>query len=51
MNDIKPIYKKLLMIAIAIYVIGVSMMQTDLYLKVCRIEHALSHMSGHGHQH
>lgn len=50
MNDVKPVYKKLLVIAIVIYVIGVSMMQADLYLKVCRIEHILSHAGG-GHKH
>lgn len=50
MTKIKPIYKKLLIMAIVIYVIGVTFILADMYMKIGKIEHALSHMSG-GHQH
>ena len=41
MNNAKPIYIKLLIAAIVIYVIGVTIMQADMYVKIVRIEHVL----------
>lgn len=45
METIKPVYKKLLIAAIVIYVIGVASMLADIYMKVGAIEHALVHIS------
>ncbi len=50
MENIKPIYKKLLIAAIVIYVTGVTFILADMYMKIGEIEHALTHMSGN-HQH
>jgi len=50
MGNIRPIYKKLLIVAIVIYITGVTFILADIYLKVGEIEHALSHTSA-GHQH
>lgn len=47
MTAVRPIYKKLLLIAIVIYVIGVSVALADLYCKIGNIEHTLSHMKDH----
>ena len=41
----RPIFKKLLIAAIVIYVIGCCMIQADLYRKVIEVEHQL--MCGH----
>lgn len=51
MKPIKPIYIKLIVIAIVIWIIGTTVFITDLYLKVGKIEHDLVHASfGHsGH--
>jgi hypothetical protein len=43
---ISPIYKKLLLIAGIIYLIGVTIILSDLYIKVIRIEHTLLHVEG-----
>jgi hypothetical protein len=51
MKEPKPVYKRLLMVAIAIYVVGVSLMQADLYFRIGKIEHTLLHASAElGHQ-
>lgn len=44
--DIRPAFKKLLIAAIAVYVIGVSLMLADLYHKVISIEHMLIEIPG-----
>ncbi|MGB2600066.1 MAG: hypothetical protein WBB86_07580 [Candidatus Omnitrophota bacterium] len=41
MDGAKPIYVKLLIAAIVIYIIGVTIMQADMYIKIVRIEHSL----------
>lgn len=41
MENVKPIYKKLLVVAIAIFVIGTAFALSDLYYKVGEMEHAL----------
>ena len=52
MNAVKPIYIKLLILGIVVYVVSVSIMLSDLYHKVVNIEHALSHTSSeHNHKH
>ncbi|MBU0604947.1 MAG: hypothetical protein KKH77_01515 [Candidatus Omnitrophica bacterium] len=50
MENIRPIYKKLLIAAIVIYITGVTFSLANIYMKVGEIEHALTHASG-GHQH
>jgi hypothetical protein len=47
MDGAKPIYVKLLIAAIVIYIIGVTIMQTDMYVKIVRIEHTLYDHFGH----
>lgn len=42
--EVRPIYKKLLIAAIAIYVIASCIMQADLYRKVGQVEHRLLHI-------
>ena len=52
MSAVKPLYKTLLIIAIALYVAGVAIMQADLCARLGKIEHAMVHASaGPGHQH
>ncbi len=52
MGSIRPIYKKLLIAAIVIYITGVTFILADIYTKVGEIEHTLSHMSeSHQHNH
>lgn len=48
MKDVRPVYIKALVVAIAIYVIGMAFAVSDLYLKVGDVEHRLMHMSS-GH--
>lgn len=48
-KTIKPIYKRLLWAALAVYVIGNSYIQADLYRRVGDIRHYLAHEEGHGH--
>lgn len=50
MGNIRPIYKKLLIAAIVIYVTGMTFILADIYSKVGEIEHCLMHMPG-GNQH
>jgi hypothetical protein len=52
MEKIRPIYKKLLIAAIVLYITGVTFILADLYMKVGEIEHALIHIPGiHQHNH
>lgn len=39
MDGARPIYMKLLIVALVIYIIGVTAMQADMYIKIIRIEH------------
>ena len=39
MTATRPIYKKLLIAAIAIFVVGVSYMFCDIYIRLCAAEH------------
>ena len=41
MDGAKPVYMKLLIAAIVVYIIGVTIMQADMYVKIVRIEHSL----------
>jgi hypothetical protein len=41
MDGAKPIYVKLLIAAVVIYIIGVTIMQADMYVRIVRIEHSL----------
>ena len=50
MGMIRPLYKRLLIAVIVVYVIGVCMMLSDIYVKLGKIEHTLSHAGG-GHKH
>jgi len=45
MKHTKPIFIKLIIIVIAMWIIGITAFITDLYLKVGRIEHTLVHAS------
>ena len=52
METIRPVYKKLLILGIVIYVIGIAMTMTNIYYKICSIEHTLTHIEGSdGHKH
>ena len=46
MDNVKPVYIKVLIIAAAIFVIGVSMALSDLYQKVGNLEHDAIHGQG-----
>jgi hypothetical protein len=46
METVRPIYKKLLIAAIAIYVIGTTFILSDLYNKVGALEFAMDHVTG-----
>ena len=46
MEIVRPIYKKALMAAVAIYVIGTALLLADLYNTVGRLEHEMIHASG-----
>ena len=39
----RPIYKKLLILALVVYIIGSCIIMTDLYIKVGKIEHSMVH--------
>lgn len=43
MNSIGPLYRKLLLIAFALYLIGVCYIQCDLYRRMGAIEHFIAH--------
>ena len=50
MENIRPIYKKLLIIAVVVYIISTTIMLSDLYSKVGKIEHTLIDAGlQHGH--
>lgn len=52
MATLRPIYKKLLAVAVVIYVVGVCVMLSDIYQKIGLIEDTLVHMqAGHQHKH
>jgi len=40
---VRPVFKKMLILAIAIYVIGMCMIQADIYHKIGCIEHSMVH--------
>lgn len=46
MERIRPVFRKLLIAAIVIYVIGACIIMADLYYKAGNTEHALAHMRG-----
>ena len=46
METVRPIYKKALIVALAIYVIGTAMLVSDLYVKVGALEYAMDHLTG-----
>ena len=46
METIRPIYKKALIAAIAIYAIGMAFLLSDLYAKVGNLELTMMHASG-----
>lgn len=43
MKEARQIYKILLIVALAVYVIGTSVIMSDLYHKVGQIEHNMMH--------
>jgi hypothetical protein len=43
MKNIKPVYLKALLAAIVIYLLGMTIIVSDLYYKVGKIEHHLVH--------
>ena len=43
MQQVKPVYIKLLIVAIAIFVVGVGLALSDLYAKVGQLEHDMMH--------
>ena len=45
-KSVRPIFKFLLIVAIALFVIGSCIIQADLYYKVGRLEHTMSHILG-----
>jgi hypothetical protein len=46
MTYVKPIYKKLLIAAIVIYIVGVTAILVNLSVSVEQIKHSLLHVSG-----
>ena len=42
----RPIYKKLLIAAIIIYIVGTAIIQIDICCRIGKIEHDLFHLSG-----
>ncbi|MEI6863368.1 MAG: hypothetical protein WCK38_03110 [Candidatus Omnitrophota bacterium] len=51
MKKVKPIYIKLLIAAVALFVIGTTVALSDIYSKICNIEHLLVHSpSGSSHE-
>jgi len=52
MKGVRPIYKKLLIAAIAVFVVGVGFALSELYYKVGVLEHAFMDMTyGRMHSH
>ena len=49
MKEVKPVFIKLLIAALAVFIIGVSVALSELYHKVGAIEHEMSHISSGGH--
>lgn len=43
MNETRPVFRYLLIVAFVIYVAGVCLIQTDLYWKVGNLEHSAMH--------
>jgi hypothetical protein len=43
MNEPRPVFRYLLIVAVVIYVVGVCLIQTDLYWKVGSLEHSAMH--------
>ncbi len=46
MPEISPAYKKLLIAAVAVYMISSCLMNINIYRRINKIEHALSHIKG-----
>ncbi len=44
MNEIRPVLKKLLIASVALFVVAVSFMLSDIYARVCYIEHIMAHL-------
>ena len=50
MQSARPVYVRLLMAAIAAYILATALMLADLYRKVGIMEHQMLHVTGeHGH--
>lgn len=45
MKETSPLLKKLLIAAVVIYVVGMTIMLSDMYAKIGTIEHVLMHAS------
>jgi hypothetical protein len=45
MDNVRPVYKNLLILAIVLYIIALTIMLSDMYRKVGHIEHVLAHFS------
>jgi hypothetical protein len=46
MDSVRPVFKKLLIAAIAIYVIGTAVIVSDLSRRVGELEHSIDHLTG-----
>lgn len=46
MDTVRPVYKKLLIAAIALYVAGTALLLSDLFYKVGELEDAMVHLGG-----
>jgi len=44
MQKVKPIYKTLLVAALALYIVGATYFLADIYYRIGAIEHVLIHM-------
>ena len=49
MEKVRPIYKKLLVAAAILYILASVYIQSNLYNRIGRLEHQLSHLTGASH--
>ncbi len=49
MKNVRPAFKKLLLVAVVVYVIGSCLIQADLYRRLGEAEHILDHLCGAAH--
>lgn len=45
MNNVRPFFVKLLLAGVIVFSVGITIMLTDMYVRICCLEHDAMHIS------